>query len=82
MGENAAAQIYSMILEIIPANIVTPFLEGNSLQIIFMAICVGLVLLVLGEKTSALRLLLGQVNEAVQFMMQFLPPFGMTLDDL
>lgn len=70
MGENAAAQIYSMILGIIPANIVTPFLEGNSLQIIFMAISIGLVLLVLGEKTSALRGLLGQVNTMVQFMME------------
>lgn len=70
MGENAAAQIYSMILGIIPTNVITPFLEGNSLQIIFMAICVGLVLLVLGEKSSALRALLGQVNTAVQFMME------------
>lgn len=70
MGENAAAQIYSMILGIIPTNIITPFLEGNSLQIIFMAICAGLVLLVLGEKSSALRVLLGQVNGAVQFMME------------
>ena len=70
MGENAAAQIYSMLLEIIPGNIVTPFLEGNSLQIIFMAICLGLTLLVLGEKSSALRALLNQVNTAVQFMME------------
>lgn len=70
MGENVAAQIYSMILGIIPTNVITPFLEGNSLQIIFMAICAGLVLLVLGEKTSALRALLGQINTAVQFMME------------
>lgn len=70
MGENAAAQIYSMLLGIIPGNIITPFLDGNSLQIIFMAICFGLVLLVLGEKSSALRALLGQVNTAVQFMME------------
>lgn len=81
-GENAAAQIYSMLLEIIPGNIVTPFLEGNSLQIIFMAICVGLVLLVLGEKTSALCALLDQVNTAVQFMMEtvsrYIPLFVFT----
>ena len=70
MGENAAAQIYSMILGIIPTNIITPFLEGNSLQIIFMAICAGLVLLALGEKSSSLRVLLGQINTAVQFMME------------
>lgn len=70
MGENAAAQIYSMILGIIPTNVITPFLEGNSLQIIFMAICAGLVLLVLGEKSSRLRVLLGEINTAVQFMME------------
>lgn len=70
VGENAAAQIYSMILEIIPKNIITPFLEGNSLQIIFMAVCAGLTLLVLGDKSSILRNLLDQVNMAVQFMME------------
>lgn len=70
VGENAAAQIYNMILGIIPTNIITPFLEGNSLQIICMAICTGVVLLVLGEKSSALRALLGQINMAVQFMME------------
>ena len=70
MGENAAAQIYTMILGIIPSNIVTPFQEGNSLQIIFMAVCVGLALLVLGKKVSVLRSLLEQVNTAVQFMME------------
>ena len=70
VGENAVAQIYSMLLEIIPSNIITPFQEGNSLQIIFMAICVGLVLLMLGEKSAALRTWLDQVNTAVQFMME------------
>ena len=69
-GGDAAAQIYTMILEIIPSNVITPFLEGNSLQIIFLAICVGLVLLVMGEKASALRTLLEQANGAVQFMME------------
>ncbi len=69
-GASAAAQIYGMILGIIPSNPVSPFLEGNSLQIIFMAICVGLVLLVLGDKVSAVRILVEQINTAVQFMME------------
>ena len=69
VGGNAAAQIYSMILGIIPGNIITPFQEGNSLQIIFMAICTGLVLLVLGKKADTLRALLDQFNTVVQFLM-------------
>ena len=48
----------------------SPFLEGNSLQIIFMAICVGLVLLLLKEKLPLLHTLVEQLNTAVQFMME------------
>ena len=69
IGENAAVEIYNMLLGVIPTNMVTPFQEGNSLQIIFMAVAVGLALLVLGEKTAALRTLVEQVNTGVQFMM-------------
>ncbi len=69
-GENAASQIYSMILGIIPDNILSPFLEGNSLQIIFMAVCAGLVLLLLKEKLSVLHTLVEQLNTAIQFMMK------------
>ncbi len=69
-GENAASQIYGMLLGIIPDNMLSPFLEGNSLQIIFMAICVGLVLLLLKEKLPLLHTLVEQLNTAVQFMME------------
>lgn len=67
---NAASQIYNMLLGIIPGNIISPFLEGNSLQIIFMSICTGLVLLVLGEKVPAVSTFVGQANTAIQFMME------------
>ena len=78
-GSNAAAQIYNMLLGIIPGDIVSPFLEGNSLQIIFLAVCVGLALLVLGEKVPAVRTVMEQLNLTVQLMMEllcrFLPAF-------
>lgn len=69
-GGGAAAQIYSMVLGIIPTDIVSPFMEGNSLQIIFLAVCVGLALLVLGEKVSLLHRCVEQVNAVVQLMME------------
>ena len=78
-GSGAAAQIYTMLLGIIPSDIISPFLEGNSLQIIFLAVCVGLALLVLGDKASAVRAFVDQVNLAVQAMMEtvsrFIPAF-------
>lgn len=69
-GENIVSQIYSMILGIVPDSILSPFLEGNSLQIIFMAVCAGLTLLFLKEKLPALYTLVEQMNIAVQFMME------------
>ena len=69
-GENAASQIYSMILGIISDNILSTFLEGNSLQIIFMAVCAGLVMLLLKEKLPVLHTLVEQMNTAIQFMME------------
>ncbi len=72
---SAIAQIYSMLLSIVPTNIVTPFQEGNTLQIIFMAVCVGLTLLLLGEKVPAVFTFVGQVNTAVQFMMETLSKY-------
>ena len=69
-GGDAAAQIYGMILGIIPGDIVSPFLDSNSLQIIFLAVCVGLTLLVLGEKVSLLSRFVEQLNSAFQTMME------------
>ncbi len=69
-GSNAAFQIFQMILGIIPDNLIAPFLEGNSLQIIFLAMCMGTALLVLGEKTSAVGNLLEQTNIVIQFLME------------
>lgn len=68
-GTEALFQIYDMILDVIPDNIVAPFLDGNALQIICLGICVGIALLVLGEKVSATMAIVDQMNAVVQFLM-------------
>ena len=64
--------IYQMVLDIVPSDIVSPFLNGNALQLVFLGICVGAALLILGERVSAAQNTLLQVNEAVQFLMSVL----------
>lgn len=64
--------IYQMVLEIVPSDIVSPFLNGNALQLVFLGICVGAALLILGERVSAAQSTLLQVNEAIQFLMSIL----------
>lgn len=64
--------VYQMVLGVVPSDIVSPFLEGNALQLVFMGICTGAFLLVLGERTSILQDFVMQANEAVQFLMGIL----------
>lgn len=66
---NGAAEIYQMILDIVPSDMVSPFLNGNALQIIFLGVCLGIAMLVLGERVQALMQIVVQANEVVQFLM-------------
>lgn len=63
------AEIYDMVLRIIPSDIVSPFLEGNALQIIFLGVCIGAALLVLGQRVLAVQEFVIQVNEVMNFLM-------------
>lgn len=69
--------IYELILKIVPHNIIDPFLQGDSLQIIFIAVCLGIGLLVLGDTTAQLQRLLYQTNlliqQIVMVIVQFVP---------
>ena len=59
------SQIYTvvkMVFEIIPSNPIRPFLEGNTLQIVFLATMVGAVLLMTGSETEGIRRLFFQAD--------------------
>ena len=62
--------IYQIILDIVPSDIVSPFLNGNTLQIIFLGAAVGIALLILGDRAAAVRTFIEQTNEVVQFLME------------
>ena len=64
------SDLYVMILDIIPANFFKPFVDGNSIQIIFIAIVIGMAMLVLGKKTTVAATFVEQSNYIVQFLME------------
>lgn len=64
------SEIYQIILDIVPTDIVSPFLNGNTLQIIFLGAAVGIALLILGDRVSATRAVIEQMNEVVQLLME------------
>ena len=67
--------LLKMILGIVPSNLFKPFVEGNPLQIIFVAIAIGLAMLILGHKTTAAAKILEQSNYIVQFLMEIISKF-------
>ncbi|MBE6997690.1 MAG: dicarboxylate/amino acid:cation symporter [Ruminococcaceae bacterium] len=70
--EAQLSSIAQMLLGIFPATIIEPFATGNTLQIIFLAVVIGIALLFLGRKTSAVAVAIEQVNYLVQFLMEFI----------
>ena len=61
--------IFEMILDIFPPNIVEPFASGNTLQIIFLAVVIGIALLYMQMQTHEIAVIIGQINSMVNFLM-------------
>ena len=71
--------VYKMILDIVPSDIITPFQTGNALQIIFLASVLGIVLLVLGDRVSPVKMAVFLLDEIVNYITllisRFMPLF-------
>lgn len=58
-----------MILGIVPSSIVEPFSTGNTLQIIFLAMAMGITLITMSSKVGELIIGVDQFNNVVQYLM-------------
>ncbi len=76
-GGSQADDIVELLFSIFPSNPISPFQEGNMMQIVFLSILTGCGLLILGEQIGAVREMLEQMNLLVSFLVQgvcrFLP---------
>ncbi len=61
--------IFNLVLQMIPTNLFSPFLEGNALQLILLGMGVGVALLVLGERAGRLSEVLRQADDMVSLLM-------------
>jgi len=71
LGPSQLAELVRMILGCVPKNIVVPFADGNTLQIIFMAVMVGSTLLFLGKKAATIARVIEEINLIMQHLMSF-----------
>ncbi|MDQ7083825.1 MAG: dicarboxylate/amino acid:cation symporter [Sulfurovum sp.] len=63
-----APTLSSVLIDIIPANVVSAFAEGNMLQIIFFSILLGISLLMVGAKAKGIAEGVEIMNEAMMNM--------------
>ena len=68
-GASDFLQIMELIYDIIPSNLFEPFVTGNTLQLIFIAIMVGLVMLALSARVSGVFSLVEQFSSIAQTAM-------------
>ena len=71
-GTTSFSQVLDLIYDIIPSNLFEPFITGNTLQLIFIAIMVGLPMLVLASRVSRIFELVEQLSTLVQNIMSAL----------
>lgn len=75
MGTVDFSALLEIILNIVPNNAFTPFTENNPLQIIFVAIVLGVAMIFLGNRTSSAARFADQFNEIVQLIMMYVSKF-------
>lgn len=71
-GTGEFQAIFAMLLSIVPSSIIAPFTEGNTLQIIFLAVVFGLAMLILNKKIPTLVQLVGQASTLIQLVMEWI----------
>lgn len=63
------SSLYQMVLDIVPSNLFTPFSRGNTLQILFVAIVIGIAMLRIGKDTQSVAELSEQLGFIVNGIM-------------
>ena len=72
VGSTSFSQVLDLIYDIIPSNLFEPFITGNTLQLIFIAIMVGLSMLVLSSRVNRVFELVEQLSTLVRTIMSTL----------
>ena len=71
-GGDQYSALYHIVQGIVPDNLFTPFSRGNTLQIMFVGIAVGLTMLTVGKNTQAIADLAEQFGYIVDGIMGFI----------
>jgi len=72
------AELFKTVLNMIPANPISPFIDGNAVQVIFLAVFCGVILSLLGERVGAVKQFLQEFDTFISCVIEkfnYLLPF-------
>lgn len=72
---NPVSSVMNIILGIIPDNLLRPFMDGNSLQILFLAFVLGIAIVVIGEPVKSISSMLRKIELIISTFMSFIVKF-------
>lgn len=64
------ALLFRMFFDVIPTNLIDPFLKNNTAQLVILGFLTGAGLLLLGDSVSELKQVIGQINKWVMSVMK------------
>lgn len=68
-GSAGFQTLIAMLFDVIPSNMVSPFLDGNVLQILFLGSCFGVAFLMLGDRGRLAEDAMKQLDQVVSLLM-------------
>ncbi len=69
---NVFRSVIEMILNIVPKNIIDPFQSGNTLQILFMGILVGVAMVILKDRADTVGKFVEQANSLTTLILSWI----------
>lgn len=67
---NLLGDLIELIIGVLPTNVVAPFVEGNTTQIILLGAIIGIAILLLGSTCDGVRKVIGELNDLILFLME------------
>lgn len=69
------SSFFTLILSMVPRNLAEPFITSNMLQIIFLSVAFGLIILSLGAKVHSVKEMLGQLESILSVLLNGITNF-------
>ena len=66
------SSLVDMLIGLVPKNLFSPFVEGSTLQVIFLAVALGTAMLLLDKKLTAVARALEELNRLFQYFTELI----------